>query len=293
MKFLPLTLILAFCISLSLHAQTEETRIWVPSTNGIIVIEPENAQGLVSSASAWEIRENYEGVEGAITWRGPGNTKGGSNIVPYDTDHPTDAILRFPVLVDNNRWWRLRVYNRHLKEDGDNDVWVSLDGLDWAKFHDHNESTWTWDESNFGTYNTLTMSRGRVQYVEIAGRSVGFTIDRLVLHQSRAEDSEWQDLTLEETTVTERLYQGQFYIWSGEEDLGEGWRYLEGFGYLNDLFHPWAYHTDLGWMYVIGTETSSVYFYHFDSNQWAWTGTSMLPLYYGFNEDEWYEIGGE
>ena len=40
-------------------------------------------------------------------------------------------------------------------------------------------------------------------------------------------------------------------IWDGAIDLGEGWRFLEWFGFFNVSFQPWIYHLDLGFLHTL------------------------------------------
>lgn len=76
-------------------------------------------------------------------------------------------------------------------------------------------------------------------------------------------------------------------LWSGATDLGDGLTYLEWFGYLwVDETSPWIYHTDHGWAYAYGEDTSSIWFYTFDMG-WIWTSDSVYPWIYILDGASW------
>lgn len=285
----PLLLVFFGCLLQSgpIAAQPRMERVWQPATAGVIVIEPEEASPDQFQAGSWEIRAPWEGAAAAVSWRGPTQTAGGQNITPYETVFATGSVLRFLVAPDNTRFWRLRLLNFHLKEDGDNDVWASFDGADWSKFHDPEVATWTWDNSGFGTWNRLIPARGQVHRLELAGRSRGFSIDRVVLHATTVADEIWQDHQLVPQWQEERLLDGQRYLWSTAPDLGGGWRYLEGLGWLYDASHPWVYHWELGWLYSVGTSLDNVFLYRAATADWLWTTSSWLPWLYSFSAEAW------
>lgn len=130
-------------------------------------------------------------------------------------------------------------------------------------------------------------TNGKVNRIELAGRSKGFSIDRIVVRETRTEDATWQDLTLTAESRQERLFEGQRYLWSYAWEVGGGWRYLEGFGYVYDEAHPWAYHWGLGWLYVVGTTPASMYYWDGQKEVWYWTSQGHLPRVYSFATGAW------
>ena len=76
-------------------------------------------------------------------------------------------------------------------------------------------------------------------------------------------------------------------LWSGATDLGDGWKYLDWFGYFRvDETSPWIYHNDHGWVYTYGEDTSSIWFYTLDM-EWIWTSDSVYPWIYILKSGAW------
>jgi len=73
---------------------------------------------------------------------------------------------------------------------------------------------------------------------------------------------------------------------SGAADLGSGWKWLDWFGYFCASYDPWIYHMQHGWMYCIGTDTSSLWLYDLDLG-WLWTGSTTYPYLYRSSDGAW------
>lgn len=273
-------------LDVTLSGQTEVLRLWEESIPGVIVIEAESVSEGLWQAGAWEKFRNLAGVADGIIWRGPHNTQGGAGIVEYEV-LAVAPILRFRVAPSSRGFWRLRLRNHHLKEDGDNDVWVSLNGGAWSKFHDPDVATWTWDNSGFGQWNWIESVPETIYTVELAGRSKGLAIDRLVLHSTRLEEAVWGDPHLTEKHREERLHVGQRYVWSQGADLGAGWRYIPNMGFIFDAHHPWMYQPKLGWLGVFADRMETIFLYGEALDGWGWTSDAMLPYIYRFSDGQW------
>ena len=76
-------------------------------------------------------------------------------------------------------------------------------------------------------------------------------------------------------------------LWSEATDLGGGWKRLGWFGIFNTSFAPWIYHTDHGWMYPVGIDTSSIWFWDNAMGAWWWTAATVYPFVYRSSDSTW------
>ncbi len=84
-------------------------------------------------------------------------------------------------------------------------------------------------------------------------------------------------------------------LWGGAEPLGNGWYYLQWFGYFNASSFGgssgWIYHNTLGWLYAEGTSTNSIWVYDpkWDGKgAWWWTNSTVYPWIYNTTDGKWY-----
>jgi hypothetical protein len=154
----------------------KDNRIW-QEEGGIAIMEAEHAL-LRPEGSGWLFENSLEGYMGSgyMVWRGTGDW--GPESRPYDSIVSPDRILTYRVQVSTPGTYFLKVRNQHQKEDGDNDVWISVNGSEWGKTYDWQENEWTLDER--GTWAKYPLGKG-VHTVQMAGRSTGFAVDRLIL----------------------------------------------------------------------------------------------------------------
>ena len=76
-------------------------------------------------------------------------------------------------------------------------------------------------------------------------------------------------------------------LWSGATDLGDGWKYIEWFGYFWVYGNPsWIWHTEHDWVFTSGTSTSSISFWTPDIG-WFWTSDAYYPWIYSVNNAAW------
>ena len=74
----------------------------------------------------------------------------------------------------------------------------------------------------------------------------------------------------------------------GAVSLGSGWKYLTWFGFFNDAQYPWVIHEKLGFVYVFGTRTGSVWIYISSIDMgWIWTSSILAPFFYRIGDDSW------
>jgi hypothetical protein len=76
-------------------------------------------------------------------------------------------------------------------------------------------------------------------------------------------------------------------LWNGAVDAGNGWRYLEWFGYFNDTSSPWIYHLQHRWLATVAETTTSIWFYPLDGMGWLWTSETVYPWLYKYNQGTW------
>jgi hypothetical protein len=174
----------------------QSTRLWQAS-GGPIVIEAESTLSTLREG-AWERVQDGEASGGAaVIWRGPGTwQEGADDVRPYAPFKEPDSVLTYRFTVDAEGRYLIKLRNRHAREDGDNDVWVSVNGQEYRKYYDWNVNTWTWDETGSWAHQRLKPGE---HVLELAGRSHGFAVDRIVIFRDGATDvSEWTDLGREE-----------------------------------------------------------------------------------------------
>ncbi len=146
--------------------------------NGILRIEAENGE-FGSDKFGWEIGSDFPGHSGSgyVIWRGASNW--GPESKPYDSISLMDRIS-YRIKIETPGKYYVKVLNYHLKEDGDNDVWASVDKSDWGKTYDWQVEKWTLDER--GEWAKYDLAAG-LHDIELAGRSPGFAIDQIVIFE--------------------------------------------------------------------------------------------------------------
>lgn len=76
-------------------------------------------------------------------------------------------------------------------------------------------------------------------------------------------------------------------LWSDATDVGDGWKYLDWFGYFwVDEISTWIYHYEHGWAYPFGESTSDIWFYTIDKD-WFWTSDTVYPWIYVLKGGLW------
>ena len=68
--------------------------------------------------------------------------------------------------------------------------------------------------------------------------------------------------------------------------LSGGWKYLSWFGLFQDNYDGWVFHLRLGWVFVNGNNTDSLWIW--DSEwDWLWTSAEAYPKLYSHTQDGW------
>ena len=75
-------------------------------------------------------------------------------------------------------------------------------------------------------------------------------------------------------------------LWSGAEDLGGGWRWLEWFGFFNVSAEPWIFHSAHAWLFPVAETTASLWLFALDMN-WLWTSDSVYPNIFRNDDGAW------
>ncbi|MGF1637578.1 MAG: hypothetical protein ACFCUU_10945, partial [Cyclobacteriaceae bacterium] len=162
----------------------QKQKIWKES-NGIVIIEAENVMDIPVDSN-WKVESTLSGRQstGYVTWRGDDTS--GPESLPYDS-LSTEFRLSYQIDIETPGTYHIRVLNQHQMEDGDNDVWISLNRGDWGKTYDWQINEWSLDER--GDWAKAKLDKG-IHVVELGGRSAGFSIDRiLVFHDQIEPDS--------------------------------------------------------------------------------------------------------
>jgi hypothetical protein len=72
---------------------------------------------------------------------------------------------------------------------------------------------------------------------------------------------------------------------------GDGWKWLEWFGYFKDMGGAWVYHAEYGWMYTICTSPESIWFWTAEHG-WIWTSDIRFPQVLRISDGQWIRLGG-
>ncbi len=78
-----------------------------------------------------------------------------------------------------------------------------------------------------------------------------------------------------------------FWLSNGAVDLGNGWRYLDWFGYLNVNYSPWIFHSQHEWLYLFASDTDSIVFWDAQMGALWWTTKAVYPSVYRFSDGVW------
>ncbi|MBT4223427.1 MAG: trypsin-like serine protease [Opitutae bacterium] len=73
---------------------------------------------------------------------------------------------------------------------------------------------------------------------------------------------------------------------SGATEIGSNWYSLGWLGYFYKTNSSWVYHYELGWVYVTGTDASSIWLYN-ESLGWLWTSSTLYPYLYRSTGSSW------
>lgn len=174
---------------------THNVRVWIEK-GGVAVMEAEHALSFTTGDSGWQLNSENEGYTGTgyCTWKGPSDW--GPESRPYDTALLANRKLTYRVQISTPGTYYVKVRNIHAKEDGDNDVWVSVNKSRWGKTYDHQVNQFSFDER--GAWAKYELTPG-ISTVELAGRSHNFSVDRIVLFKESTPEKEWSRQSLPES----------------------------------------------------------------------------------------------
>jgi hypothetical protein len=80
---------------------------------------------------------------------------------------------------------------------------------------------------------------------------------------------------------------GSAPLWENAIKLGgDGWRWLDWFGYFEEDGYGWIWHSTHGWMYASGDTTAYIWFYTKDMG-WLWTRDTLYPFLYRRSDRAW------
>ncbi len=190
MKNFNIKLLLIICYWIGSMNLGFSQKLW-NEQNGYVIIEVEDVDSTLLRHNGWKLEVSPKGYSGKgyLKWMGTSLTGHDKEKVEYK-DMPDDRKIIYQVKITKpgKYYWRLR--NIHLKEDGDNDVFVSVNKVHFRKTYDWDQNAFTWDET--GKWASAFFERGIINF-EIAGRSHGFGLDRIVLfHQDLAlPEDQW------------------------------------------------------------------------------------------------------
>ncbi len=81
--------------------------------------------------------------------------------------------------------------------------------------------------------------------------------------------------------------------WRYAQDLGNGWKWLDWFGYFMVRDEAWIYHEQHGSLRCFGTSPDDITFWDEDMKAFWWTSDLLYPYIYRFSDQTWlfYEKG--
>ncbi|MFO8012778.1 MAG: hypothetical protein R6X20_05665 [Phycisphaerae bacterium] len=146
---------------------------------GVIVIEVESCR----PQGNWKAEKDLKGFtgKGYYTWRG-GNL--------FRT--PGKGVLVYPVRVAEDGKYHLAIRNRHDFHDSteENDCWTRIDEGKWLKTFSPQRGKWTWGTRHEHRHSKKIPAfyelKAGLHLLQIAGRSKGFSIDRIHLYRDGA-----------------------------------------------------------------------------------------------------------
>jgi hypothetical protein len=137
----------------------------------------------------------------------------------------------------------------------------------------------------YGTLNDNQFSLTNTVGTYVTG-SLNPTAHTFTGNWSNGQDS--GTFTLYLTALT-----GPMTPWPDATDLGNGKMQSSWFGVFNETYYPWIWHQQHGWMYVFGTDPSSIWLYNETGSMgFLWTGSTVYPWMWSDTEQTWLYYGG-
>ncbi|MFC1453449.1 hypothetical protein ACFLSJ_08925, partial [Verrucomicrobiota bacterium] len=133
------------------------------------------------------------------------------------------------------------------------------------------------------TVSPLTTYRYRVYAYNTAGSS-GYSNEA---NASPGGTTTTVTTTTTLATTTTCMCEG---LWADAADLGNGWYWLDWFGYFVDTGCPicFIWHIELGWMFCAGTSIDNVWCWSIDEAlHWLWINESTYPYMYRAEDNAW------
>lgn len=178
-------------------------RVW-KMENGVVIFEVESVKEGGPKVGFWEmLPDTITGYTGttAFIWKGDGNTYKD----PLAIDAPKTDIpykLSYKIWVENAGEYEIKIRNRHMLKDGDNDAWLSINKQFCEKIWDHDVNEWTWNEAIAWDkgYQPRFLNKG-INTIDIIGRSKNWIIDRIAIVQKGVEKVRWSDPAIPESKL--------------------------------------------------------------------------------------------
>lgn len=159
--------------------EAKQVKVWLEE-GGLLSIEAEHFQPEIQNRSVpFTFQNDPQGYSGSgyLVWDGEGHWKGR---VPYDS-MPENRALVYHFKINTPGTYYAKIRNYHHLKDGDNDIYLSINKGNWNKIYDHQEKEFTWDENGKWDDAFPQYLKAGIYTLEIAGRSVGFGVDKIAL----------------------------------------------------------------------------------------------------------------
>jgi hypothetical protein len=193
LKLLILFLVLGkFCNSQQVMVSVER--------DGIVVFEAESGEIVPD----WKLETKADGFSGNgyITWRG-------ENMFSA----PGASTITYTFFVINPGTYYLQVRNYHDNPDNteSNDFFTKVNDGEWLKTYSHVINEWNWhtgtDVNHFWGRLPKFELRPGINYLQISGRSEGFSIDRFVfVIAEKMATGEWKTLGNSDSMPLDQLH---------------------------------------------------------------------------------------
>ncbi len=172
------------------------------------------------------------------------------------------------------------------------ELFLSSDGIFSSSDDQRMGSTeWSGGSLEAGDRWMMAMDASSLGEIEIPANSLGeyLVFARLELASSsgQIDSTEANDYTMSGEPIMVLKGEASDNLWSDAVTVNGGWRWIEWFGFWNDSFLPWIFHTEHEWMYVAqGSTDESLWLFDLALG-WLYTTSTVYPSLYGHELEAW------
>lgn len=147
------------------------------------------------------------------------------------------------------------------------------------------------DDFDAVAWNTYNITNGTPLFVVINGvaNSPSHAQWEVLHNQAGYSGSDFlRDLINQVEVPTDEGSNGEsINLFANLEDMGNGWKYSEWFGFVNDTYDPWIFHRDHNWMLIDSGSTLEGLLLFDLSLGWIYTTSEFYPHLFSFERESW------